>query len=295
MTGAVLRDQDLVAITLLCLAIASATVVFVSWPQIDLGVVRLFVDDDSRFWLADDPLLLFFNELIDVLGLGLVLIALAGLCHTRARRRPLAGLSSRAYGFLLAAVAIGPGLVANVVFKNEWGRARPRQLLEFGGSADFTPALIVADQCATNCSFVAGDASLAFTTLTLALLAPPRRRAGWIALAVLFGVFIGAVRVVQGAHFPSDVVFAGLFVALTVIVLKAMIMNGRFGAAALGRMLAPSARRVEAALRSTATATIVSAQALAPEPVRRRLAAPATREFWLRTFPGLKDFGLDDR
>ena len=230
------------AIALLCLAGMGATIVFVSWPQIDLEAARLFVDESQRFFLERHPLPRLFNMLINALAVVLILSALGGIAYTAAGRRTLAGHGPRAYAFVLASVAIGPGLIANVLFKNEWGRARPRQITEFGGVADFTPALALADQCVRNCSFVAGDASLAFATLAVALLAPAATRVRWVAAAILFGTFIGFIRIIQGAHFLSDVVFAGIFVSLTVLVLKGFILEGRWGGSAVARMLAHAAR-----------------------------------------------------
>lgn len=285
-------DHDLAAVALLSAAGLAAAVVFVSWPKIDLAVARVFVDADSRFWLARHPLLLLANELVNWLALCLVAVSSAGLVYTLRRRRRLAMLDGRAFAFIVASLAIAPGLIANVLFKNEWGRARPRQLVEFGGTADFTPALVIADQCATNCSFVAGDASLAFTTLALALLTPPRWRPGWIALAVLFGAVIGAVRVVQGAHFLSDVVFAGIFVALAVVILRAMILDGRFGAARAERAMTPLARRLGGALDAAVRATAAAGWGLMPQAIRRAAGSVASRRWWLQTLPGLRDFGL---
>jgi lipid A 4'-phosphatase len=265
--------RDAPGVALVCLAGMAATVVFVSWPEIDLGAARLFVDESHRFFLARHPMPRLFNTLIDVLAVVLIVSSLGGLAYTGLGRRTLAGHGPRAYAFIFASVAIGPGLIANALFKNQWGRARPRQIIEFGGTADFTPALAFADQCTRNCSFVAGDASLAFATLAVALLAPAATRARWIALAILFGAFIGFIRIIQGAHFLSDVVFAAIFVSLAVVLLKGMILEGRWGGAAVERMLARAVRRVSETIP--------------------HLAAPAARrEFWLRILPGLRDLGV---
>ena len=246
--------RDAPGVALVCLAGMAATVVFVSWPEIDLDAARLFVDGSHRFFLERHPLPRLFNTLIDVLAVVLIGSSLAGMAYTGFGRRTLAGYGPRAYAFVIASVAIGPGLVANVLFKNEWGRARPRQIIEFGGTADFTPALVFADQCARNCSFVAGDASLAFATLAVALLAPAVTRARWIAAAVMFGAFIGFIRIIQGAHFLSDVVFAGIFVSLTVLLLKGMILEGLWGGAAVERLLAPPVKRLSEGIAAVVTA-----------------------------------------
>ena len=113
--------------------------------------------------------------------------------------------------YLIAVVAIGPGLVVNVVFKDHWGRARPRDVVEFGGAKAFTPAFVISDQCPKNCSFVAGHPSMAFAMVALALVAARKRRAWLIALALTVGAVVGFGRIVQGGHFLSDVVFSAIF------------------------------------------------------------------------------------
>jgi len=64
--------------------------------------------------------------------------------------------------YLLAVLIVGPGLIVNVVFKDHFGRARPAQIVEFGGTKQFTPALVPTDQCHKNCSFSSGHAAAAF-------------------------------------------------------------------------------------------------------------------------------------
>jgi lipid A 4'-phosphatase len=46
-----------------------------------------------------------------------------------------------------------------------------------------------------------------------------RRRAALIGRAILAGSIIGFIRIGQGGHFLSDVVFAGVFMALSVALL----------------------------------------------------------------------------
>jgi membrane-associated phospholipid phosphatase len=68
-------------------------------------------------------------------------------------------------------------------------------------------------ECPSNCSFVSGHAALGFSLVAFAFLFPPgdmRRRVTVAALAI--GTVIGLGRIAQGAHFLSDVVYAGLLV-----------------------------------------------------------------------------------
>ena len=113
--------------------------------------------------------------------------------------------------YLALCLLLGPGLIVNAGLKSFWGRARPSQTELFGGEASFTPAWHMADQCASNCSFVSGDAALGFSLTAFAFLNPKWRQIGWM-MGLSFGAIFGATRVAQGAHFLSDIVFAGLIV-----------------------------------------------------------------------------------
>lgn len=112
--------------------------------------------------------------------------------------------------FLLAVIILTSG-VAITVLKDYWGRARPNQIVEFGGDKQFTPAWTITDQCADNCSFVSGHAGGAFSLLALAWVFPRHRRF-WLVTGVVWGAHVGLERMVQGGHFLSDVIFAGFVV-----------------------------------------------------------------------------------
>lgn len=194
-----------------------AGVVFLSAPGIDLWVASQFGSEVEKFPLRFHPVPRFFNDLVNILAGLLALTCLLGLALTARFKAPILGLWARHYGYLLATLITGPGLIANGIFKENWGRARPRHLAEFGGEASFSPPLLISDQCVSNCSFVSGDASLAFFFVAIALVLPAARRVSGIVLALAFGGFIGFMRIIQGAHFLSDVLFAGVFVSLTAL------------------------------------------------------------------------------
>lgn len=143
-----------------------------------------------------------------VAGIGLVLAL--------ARKRRVFGMNAAAYAYLLLLLAVAPGLVVNAVLKNHWDRARPSQIVEFGGQKAFSRAGAISDQCPKNCAFVSGDASIGFLLSALGFVAAAagRRRpahAGFAAGA-LGGAWIGFTRIAQGGHFLSDVVFSGVVV-----------------------------------------------------------------------------------
>ncbi len=202
-----------------------AALLFITFPHIDLIVSSQFTAADGEgFPMAQFTLLRFANELVPALAWAMAGIIVIGLLVSYIGRRSFLTLSIRQLWFLALSFGIGPGLIANTLLKDNWGRARPRDITQFGGALDFSPPVLFSDQCASNCSFVSGDASLAFTFLAVALILPKRRLIP-IGAALLFGITIGAARVVQGAHFLSDVLFAGLFMTLTVVVVHWAIIE----------------------------------------------------------------------
>lgn len=135
------------------------------------------------------------------------------------------GLDRRRAAYVLLALAIGPGLVVEVALKDHWGRARPRDMVEFGGERRFTPAFRPADQCADNCSFVSGHVALTMGFVCLAFLLPGRRRTAALAALTAAGAAVGWMRMVQGAHFLSDVIFAGFVVVGIAWALAALMLE----------------------------------------------------------------------
>jgi lipid A 4'-phosphatase len=206
-------------------AAAICAVPFILRPDIDLAVARWiwhalgdrFLPPTGWFW----PIYVGLRPLVyATAGVVAIVGAVNFLRGTR-----LLGLDRRATVFVLLALALGPGLAAEVGFKDHWGRARPRDIVEFGGTQRFTPAFQPADQCAYNCSFVSGHAALTFGFAPLAFLLRGRRRRVALAAVTAAALGIGAMRMVQGAHFLSDVIFAGFVVVGIAWALAAMILE----------------------------------------------------------------------
>lgn len=188
------------------LVLAAPLVLF---PQIDITVSSWFYDPGyggfpariARFpeWVRRDmPAFLF------MVPIAVAALWLAG----EARRRPLLGVTRRVALYVLLSLAVGPGLVVNVVLKDNWGRPRPSTIQQFGGPNTYVPPLVPSRQCDDNCSFASGHGALGFWPVGLALLAPRRWRRAALTAAFSFGVMVGTVRIIQGGHFLSDVVAA---------------------------------------------------------------------------------------
>jgi lipid A 4'-phosphatase len=204
---------------ILFLAISTIlAITFMQFPQIDLFVSGFFYKEGQKFYLDAHPILMFLHGSVTYITATISVLWIGLLIATSIRKQSVWGLSRLRVIYLLLALIVGPGLVINSLFKENWGRARPSQVEMFGGVAKFTPAFVISDQCPGNCSFVSGDPSVGFYFLALALAIPARRRF-FVILAIASGFVLGATRVMQGAHFFSDVIFSGIFTCATVFLL----------------------------------------------------------------------------
>jgi lipid A 4'-phosphatase len=196
---------------IILIAFLASAVLLVRYPGIDLGISGLFAGGG---FAAKEQ---WWNRLLHaamVYLLSLAVLAVPGVyAFNRVCRRNLLGVQGRTVCYLLLVLVLGAGLIVNVAFKDHFGRARPRDIVEFGGSKRFTPAFVISDQCERNCSFSSGEGAGAFFALALAR-ALSRRRAA-LAAGAAFGVVVSVARIASGAHFFSDAVVS-FFVMLIV-------------------------------------------------------------------------------
>lgn len=147
-------------------------------------------------------------------------------------------LDIRACLFVLLALAVGPIGTVNLLLKDQWGRPRPAQIVEFGGAKAFQPVWVRSQQCDRNCSFVSGDVAAATWLLAPAsLLRGRQRRYAYRAVLALIAA-IAAARLLVGAHFLSDVILAAMITHLTTWVSHRLVYGGQPVAARLHQLKA---------------------------------------------------------
>jgi membrane-associated PAP2 superfamily phosphatase len=210
-------------------------------PQLDLDLAGLTFDPsrhlfgvNAQFWVR------YMREAVRVIIGLLVLPAFIAILVKLILpdRRML--IEGRAALFLIATLALGPGVLTNLILKDHWGRERPIDVQQFGGPDRFTPWWDPRGNCPNNCSFIAGEPSGAFWTLAPAALVPPELRVFAYGAALAFGAGVGALRMAGGAHFFSDVVFAGVFMYLVVWAVHGLIYRWpatRLSEASIDRLL----------------------------------------------------------
>ena len=133
--------------------------------------------------------------------------------------------------FILLLLALGPGLVVNVLLKDQLGRARPREVIEFGGSHQFTQCWQLGTTGA-NSSFPSGHAAIAFFLMAPWFVLRDQKKgvaAGFLTGGLVFGSLVGIARMLQGGHFATDIFWAGGLVYLTGGMLALALGFGRNG------------------------------------------------------------------
>jgi membrane-associated PAP2 superfamily phosphatase len=110
--------------------------------------------------------------------------------------------------FLVLLLALGPGLMINLMAKGFGGRPRPDQIVQFGGLLEFRrpfqPGLPHK-----GFSFMCGHCSMGFMFMGFFFLLRGWKRWACLAGGFLFGTVQGIGRMAQGAHFASDALLSG--------------------------------------------------------------------------------------
>ena len=215
------RDDGCIAPALAVTALGVAALfgaVLYLVPSLDITIASFFYGSNHAFAGNDNPAVGALRSAFKLLFVAFCAAAVVGLAVTRGNARTWLGLRFVHWLFLVICLALGPGITANLILKDHWGRARPYQIAEFGGTKTFTPALKPADQCDRNCSFVSGEVSATIAPFFAIVVLCRRRAPLLLGLGLAAGAVDGLVRMSQGAHFLSDVVFAGVIMALTTVV-----------------------------------------------------------------------------
>jgi len=117
----------------------------------------------------------------------------------------------RAGVLVLLGLAVGPGLLANTLFKDHWQHPRPRDLIEFGGPLHYVPSPLIGAE--GGASFPCGHCSVGFM-FAAGWWIWRRRRPAWAAASLTGGLALGSLlgvgRLAAGAHFLSDILWSAL-------------------------------------------------------------------------------------
>lgn len=176
--------------------------IFTVYPQLDVFVARYFYSVQDGF--VFNKQFMFITHGIRWIAEIIILIVIFLSASTFfIKIKPRNSLIIR---FIAIVLFLGPILTVDYGLKKHWGRARPDHIIEFGGSAEYTMPFLPASQCFSNCSFVSGHATAGYALILLGAITG--RRMPWLKRGIILGLLIGFVRIIQGKHFLSDVLFS---------------------------------------------------------------------------------------
>jgi len=209
---------------LVLLALVVSSLLFYWFPDLDLRASGLF-HRGGRFFLDHSWWTTMLHRSVAYF-VGVALAAIVGIwAFDKLRGRIECRVGGRTVCYLFLVLILGAGLVVNVVLKDGFGRARPRNVVEFGGLQAFSPPFVVSGECESNCSFSSGDSSGAFFSLAF-VLAFGRRRAMLVA-ALAYGALVSFSRIAAGAHFLSDTVISFFVMWITADALHHYMLRPR--------------------------------------------------------------------
>ncbi|MFZ2447322.1 MAG: phosphatase PAP2 family protein [Syntrophobacteraceae bacterium] len=194
---------------------------------LDLKLSALFYAPEGGWIYSSAPICTFLYDYGTWPGIFLAIAAaimlVAGLLrqHLSPYRKPAL--------FFILLLALGPGLIVNGILKNNSERPRPRDVTAFSGSNQFHKVLDFGEP-GQGQGFPSGHASVGFFLgAPYFVLRKSNRRWAlfWLLLGLTYGGAIGLVRMAQGGHFASDILWAWGIVHLCGVALAHLLHLGK--------------------------------------------------------------------
>ena len=178
-----------------------ASIILVSFPQIDLYIASLFFNGKSfplnGSWMED----ILYHSVKPII-ISFAIFSIVIFIYNYIKKKNILNINSAVIIYIILVLTIAPALIVNSILKENWGRARPAQTINFGGEKEFSPAFIPSNQ--GGYSFSSGHTAAAFSLLGFALLAK-RKRKLFISIVLVYGALVSVARMAAGGHFLSDV------------------------------------------------------------------------------------------
>lgn len=202
-------------------------ILFVVWPSLDLIVSNWFYVGQGIFPANDYWFVIGIYQGAPILGRLLFFMALFVVVTAICLPEKISRRFWRRSAALVTVVILGVGLLVHAVLKDGMGRPRPRDVHAFAGVTSFVPVMTTSQFCQTNCSFVSGHAAIGFSLMSFGMFAVRKRRQFWMKAAVLVGGGIGLVRIAQGGHFLSDIIFSFIAIWFSFILIRSVWLRFR--------------------------------------------------------------------
>lgn len=204
------------------IVIIAVSLLLLLYPEIDLYISSLFYDRSVGFVSNQELIVYILYNSIKYILVVLYLSLIALYIYNKKSKKNLLNFSGKKLSYLFFVLIIGSGAIVNLTLKENWGRARPYNIEQFGGEKKFTPPFVMSDQ--KGHSFSSGHASAAFVFIAFAMLAHKNRKF-WMTLALIYGASVGVARIVVGGHFFSDTIVSFFIMYITSMLLYAIFFK----------------------------------------------------------------------
>jgi len=183
------------------------------FPEFDLAISRLIFDETTKFYLSNEPILKVIYKSVNLLAITMALGVIAAYLYQLYTKKSIKYFDKKALVYIFMVFAFGSGVIVNLGLKQNFGRARPAEIVQFGGEKKFTPAAVVNWEYGKECdSFSCGHCSFALGFIAFFFLFRKR----WILITALgYGLIVSLGRILQGGHFFSDFIFSWIVMLLT--------------------------------------------------------------------------------
>lgn len=207
-----------------------ATGFFLAYPDMDRALVDTLRDDSglippASYYISNLRIALRWATFLFYATVGSIwLVALA-------RRAAVLRLYPAEWFYVMFCGLVGPLLLVDGILKKAVGRPRPRMVAEFsegfpyGLNMDFVAVFRSGGACPTNCSFVSGEVAAAVMIFASLMFVSDRWRIPLTTAVLIAWAISGYVRFRMLAHFPSDVLFAGLYMILLAAIIHWLMFS----------------------------------------------------------------------
>lgn len=191
-------------------------------PEIDIAISKFFYHTETRSFSAHyffETLYLFGEFPALLTGACAALIVALSFLFSSLKKWRNGALT------LLLTLVVGGGILTNALLKEYWGRARPKQIAQFGGENSYSPFYVPNfSNSGVFKSFPSGHCAMGFFFFSLWRVGKKEKRKNLqvfgIVLTLILGSALTLSRIGQGGHFFSDAMMSALIMWYTSLAME---------------------------------------------------------------------------
>jgi len=194
--------------------------------EIDLSLSKYFFNSEDQSFTSSTFIYILYRYVVllgVLVSISGLFIFIAGFFVDALKKLRLPAL------YLVLTMLIGSGAVVHCVFKDHWGRPRPKDTIEFGGDHPFRPCYSPDFTNNRLKSFPSGHSSTGYYFFSLYFLSLRYRRKKmaylFFATACILGGLLSYARIAAGGHFFSDTLFSALIMWMSALCINDLMHN----------------------------------------------------------------------